>query len=431
MESSLSSDSVRTFSPAEPSRKIIDWLFALTIASFFSGLNQRLGPAKVQLSDILCIVTIAVVMLRGFVSPRVSAPVMLSLLAYLTWYAVSALSLDLRLGVKEIVQTSLLFAFSFVAFGYYQNRSTGSLLAFTSALTLCVLGYNIAWHVSHGYYVSWKQLNEPKTIFIVLPLLIVLASDRLRSRRRLALSVAAAIAGVIILLSGERKAYLFALVAVAIWTAPLNWRHLLGAMMVIPFLWIGLTSDHTGYLDRQLSSLSGRLSSDSVATASLASLIADERPGTLSDVQREFTLRMARQMWSEHPLLGIGTNAFKERIETYETVPSSFRVGIHGEFYRALYENGVVGLALYSAIWLCALVSILRSWNGIRRSGDPTLNRIRLICFVMLITYCSAEAAKGLTQVSICLLPFLCGISVRRDRHSSAAGVIREYPSVY
>ncbi len=109
-----------------------------------------------------------------------------------------------------------------MAFGYYRTSLDGSRadLGDGADLSPCSSA-NVAWHVARGEFVGWKQLNEPKTVFTVLPLLLILLAARFGGpRRQLLFVLAACAAGVVILLSGERKAYLFAVLALAIWAGP-------------------------------------------------------------------------------------------------------------------------------------------------------------------------------------------------------------------
>jgi hypothetical protein len=399
---------------SRPGSPLVDAIAAITIAALFSGLNWRLGPIKVQLSDVLAALTIFVIVLRGFSTPKLSVPVLLLLSAYLCYYGVSALQVDLVLGVKEVVQIALLFSFLFVVMGYYGAHSTSRLLVACSLLLLGLLVYNIAWHVSQGFYVGWKQLNEPKTIFTLLPLVLILLSDRFGAHIRAPVLALSVVAAALILLSGERKAYIFAVVALAIWTAPYSWRHLLVGALLAPVLWAGLAFDQTGYLDRQVGSISARLPGEGVETATFNHLLDESRPGTVSDAQREFTKRLATELWRREPVFGIGTNGYEKALENYTSLPEIFRLGIHGEFYRALYENGIVGLALYASVWLAALVHVLLAWKAAGARGPQNLNKIRLLCISMFLIYCSLEGGKGLTQLCLCALPFIPALAWRR-----------------
>lgn len=393
---------------------LVDALVGIAIAALFSGLNYNLGAVKIQLSDILAALCVFLIMLRGFTTPRMSKFLLTVLAAYLLLFSVSALAVGVVSGMKEIVQSVLAFSFLFVCFGYYRTHSIKRLLAIASALTLLILLYNIGWHIAQGKYVSWKQLNEPKTVFTVLPLLLILLFTHFEGQKRRAVFfIGFVAAAVIILLSGERKAYIFAVAAMLVWTAPINWRHGIAAVLILPVLWMAALQDQSGYLDRQIASFKEAFSENGRAKASLANLLDANRPTTMSNAQREISQRLAHSMWQKKPLLGIGTNAFKEAIKQDTSLPVGFRLGIHGEFYRALYENGIVGLALYCTLWLGALVRIVSMWPSTKAVGDSDLNKIKLLCIAMFLIYCAFEASKGLTLLCICALPFIVALAPR------------------
>jgi hypothetical protein len=336
------------------------------------------------------------------------------LLGYLLVFIVSALFVGAANGIKELVQLLLVFSFVFVAFGYYRTRSTDRLLGIASVLMFSILAYNIGWHVAQGQYVGWKQLNEPKTIFTILPFLLILLFDRFGdNRRRYWMFIAFSVAALIIFLSGERKAYIFGISAVAIWTAPINWRHAVAAVLILPLLLVAPKIDPSGYLDRQLASFADGVSGSGGGDVSLSYLIDEHRPTTMSNAQRELSHRLALALWKEKPVLGIGTNVFTPAIEQEVGIPEKFRIGIHGEFYRALYENGLLGFGLYLALWLAAFARIAVDWSTTRDSGDPNLSRLKLVCTTMLLVYCALEGAKGLTLACICALPFIVALRPR------------------
>jgi hypothetical protein len=402
---------------ARPSRGM-DWAFAMAIAALFSGLHQKVGSAKVQVADLLIIATIAAVVLRDFATPRISRPLACLLATYLLIYVISAFSVDLGAAAKEILQIGLAVSFLTAAFGYYRTRSTDRLLVIASVLIGLVLIYNVSWHVAQGQYVGWKSLNEPKTVFILLPMLLILHLDRFgRAGRHAPLFLLlAVIAGVIILLSGERKAYLFAVVALVIWSGPRGlWRYVFAAVAIAPLLVAVVGTDRDTYLGRQISSLTDAFTgqADALETASLSMMLDDRRPSTLSNVQRELSERMARSMWEKEPTWGIGTTAFARAVERETSLPEEFRMNIHGEFQRALYENGVVGLTAYALLWFWALAAIAWRWPATTARGDPQLNKIKLACAVMFLIYCAFEASKGLTLLCICMLPFLVAMPPR------------------
>jgi hypothetical protein len=411
----VTAQSITRSSPLFERSVLIDAMFGLTIAALFSGVNGYVGPIKIQLSDILAAASIFLVGLRSFSTPRTSILLIVILSSYLLVFSVSAFFVGTANGIKELVQLVLVFSFVFVAFGYYRTRSTDRLLIIASGLIFGVLVYNIGWHLTHDRYVGWKELNEPKTIFTLLPLLLILLFNRFDTHRhRFLVLGAVAVAAAVILLSGERKAYIFAIAALAIWTMPINWRHALGAALIVPLLLAALLIDRTGYLDRQLTSFADGFSTSGDFAASLSDFLSEDLPTTtLSNAQREVSNRLAVAMWEEKPVLGIGTNAFAIAIEQNTSLPARFRNGIHGEFYRALYENGIIGFGLYLAFWIGVFVRIALEWPVAKAVGDPSLNKVKLLCATMFLVYCAFEASKGLTLACICALPFIVALPAR------------------
>lgn len=390
----------------------MDLLFSAAIASLFSGIHHHFGSVKLQLSDPLAILTIFLAALKGFATPRVSRVTLIVLLAYLLDYLVSALFVQLSLATTKFVQYSLVFAFLFTVFGYYRTRSSNRMLIISTMLILAILFVNVGWHLTHGEFVGWKQLNEPKTIFIMLPLLLILLFSRFPHFWRPPLPLCAVcISALIILLSGERKAYIYAPIALLIWTEPRKlWRYGILSIAAIPLLWIAASADSSGYLHRQLTSLQVLISDETTKNISDSQLIDANRPTTLSNAERVFTNRRAAAMWKRRPLLGIGTDAFELEMEQQSSIPEDFRLGIHGEFFRALYENGLVGLELYIAVWIVSFACIAMMWSPTNIAGGAALNKIKFLSVLMFLIYSSFESEKELMVYVTCSLPFVLGI---------------------
>jgi hypothetical protein len=408
-----------------PSSVFIDGLFALSVAALFSGLHQALGPVKVGLSDLLEIVSIFVVVLRGVSMPYASRVILILLGGYLLVFLLSALSVGTANGAKEIVQAVLLLSFLCIIFGYYRNQAVNRFFLMTAILLLAIMTYNIIWHVTHGKLVGWKELNEPKAIFMLLPMLLLLATSRNRTRQaRYWIAIGALAVVVIVFLSGERKAYMFTLAAFLIWNGMAVLRYAIPAAVVaIPVLLMGVGLIQNNYLNRQIASLTQGLPGSESQPRALTTLLDEHRPMTMSNAQREHTLNVARSLWREKPLLGIGTNAFSPIIEKDVSLPLEFRVGIHGEFYRALYENGLIGLFLYASIWIAAFTHVALTWRATSAVGGLYLNRLKLATLTMFLIYCSVEASKGLTFLCIAALPFIVALRPKayRMHHWGAA----------
>ncbi|HEY1212688.1 MAG TPA: hypothetical protein VGE93_03550, partial [Bryobacteraceae bacterium] len=238
---------------------VMDVVFGVTIASLFCGVRAYVGSVKVQLSDVLALIAIFVTFLRGFATPRLSIVTLVSLCAYLLFYCISALFVQFSMGITKMVQLFCIFTWLFVVIGYYRTRSTDRLLIISAALIVVVLAINVGWHVARGQYVAWKQLNEPKTIFTLMPLLLILLFDRFERVWRQPLKLLAVLASAtIIFMSGERKAYIFSIVALLVWSGPLKMlRYGVIALLVAPIL-LALAQESNatkaGYLQRQIAS---------------------------------------------------------------------------------------------------------------------------------------------------------------------------------
>jgi O-Antigen ligase len=398
--------------PLQRSSLLLDVLFGATIASLFSGIHHSFGSVKVQLSDLIALATIFLAVLKGFSAPRVSRLVLLVLLAYLLDYLTSALFVKMSMAAVKTVQFALAFSFLFAVFGYYRTHSSDRLLIVSTILMMVILVANIGWHILHGQLVGWKRLNEPKTIFILMPLMLILLFDRFPRFWRLPRGLCAVLLSVaIIFLSGERKAYIFAPLALLIWTEPRKiWRYAILPIAAIPLLWIAGSVDQTGYLHRQLTSLQVLISGNSTQEMSDSQLMDVNRPTTLSNAERIFTNRRAAAEWRKRPMLGIGTDAFQLQMREDTSIPDEFRLGIHGEFFRALYENGIVGLQLYIAVWISAFASLAMMWLPVSGAGGASLNKIKLLSLVMLLIYSSFESEKEVMAFALCCLPFVLGL---------------------
>jgi hypothetical protein len=132
----------------------------------------------------------------------------LLLLPFLGWHIVSAFSVDQENGLRELLQMSVVGAFAFALSHEARRLDTHKAVNILLLGMGLILTYTIAWHVAHGYPVGWKHLADPKLAFTFLP--IALAGLLLfvnGAKRRTLWFVWAGILPLLVL-SGERKAFL-------------------------------------------------------------------------------------------------------------------------------------------------------------------------------------------------------------------------------
>lgn len=336
-------------------------LVSLAVISLFLPLKVSYGPVLLRPFDLLVLVLCTVTCVlapRLPQRPRPLAGFGLFCL-YAAWHGASAFLVSSQNGLRELLQITLI-----VAFG-------GSVIALLPILNLKRIGlhlligmagvtaWSVVWHLQHGFMTGWKRLVDPKTTFTFLPTALGCAMMFAnRSRQRLYIGLWGLL-GVVILLSGERKALGIYLLVTAAFVAR-------GRLSPAPLLLVGavataafaILASGDAYLANQLQSfidpLNARNSFDAVARGGA--------PLSFSNAQRLFAVDLGRQLIAESPIIGIGTNGYVDRLaREFYYVPSFLRVGIHGEPLRVLVENGLVGIVLYLSFWIVSVRAILRS----------------------------------------------------------------------
>ncbi len=347
---------------------------------------------------------------------------LLLLLPYLTWHVASASVGGPRNTAREALQVFVVTMFAFLL---AQEAPRLDLKRFSRRLVLGMAGIaagTILWHIAHGYWVGWKQIPDPRLVFVFLPLLLAGLILFAESERRRALLFVWAGMLPLLVMSGERKALVIYLILTALVFA----RGRLA--LIVPALaaaFVGLlllsTVVENPYLQKQIRTLV-----EPGGTGNYEYVLATGRylPGdTPSDVQRAFALHVSSQMFAEHPLLGVGTNQYEAFVdETYPNAPQELRLEIHGEFQRILTENGLVGFSLYMLIWAAAWARLARVLRRAFDRGRLTSAQVRvlpLLLFIPLALFVGTEASGTRAFVGvivISLLPELVSGALAGDR---------------
>jgi O-Antigen ligase len=340
---------------------------------------------------------------------RVPAGLLL-LLPYFLWHVASATAGGEQNTVREGVQVLVVTAFAFLlaqeAFRLDATRISRRLLLGTAT----VAAGTIAWHVAHGYPVGWKQLPDPRLAFVFLPALVAGTILFAKAEKQRALHVVWAGMFPLLVMSGERKA----LVVYLILTALLFARGRLALLVpAVAAAFVGLlllsTVIENPYLEKQMHTLV-----EPGGTGNYEYVLATGRylPGdTPSNVQRAFSRHVSRQLFAEHPFVGVGTNQYLSIVEeTYPSLPNELRLEIHGEFQRILTENGLVGFALYVAVWIAAWARLSRVLRGALAHRALTSTQARvlpLLLFMPLALFVGTEASGTRAFVGVILISLL------------------------
>jgi len=347
---------------------------------------------------------------------------LLLLLPYFLWHVASATvggpQNAAREGLQVLVVTLFAFLLAQEAPRLDINRVSRRLLLGVAA----IVAGTILWHIAHGYWVSWKQLPDPRLAFVFLPVLLaglILFADG-QERRRLGFVWAGVFP--LLVMSGERKALVIYLILTVLLFAR-GRLALIAPGLAAAFAGLVLLSTvvENPYLQKQIHTLV-----DPGGTGNYEYVLATGRylPGdTPSDVQRAFARHVSRQVFAEHPFSGVGTNQYEEIVdERYPTAPTDLRLGIHGEFQRILTENGLVGLSLYLMIWAAAwarLSRVLRGGVDRSRLTSTQARVLPLLVFIPLALFVGTEASGTrafIGVIVISLLPELVGGALARAR---------------
>lgn len=337
-------------------------------------------------------------------------PGFLLLLPYLLWHVVSAASGGLQNARREALQVAVVAGFGLLlaqASGRPEIEKMAKRLLWGTA---AIAAGTISWHLVNGYTVGWKRLPDPRLAFITLP--VVLAGVMLfaEGRRRAAVRFGWTALFPVLMLSGERKALVIYLVL----TALLFGRGRLAliapavaAGFVVLFL-LSTVISHP-YLQKQINTIV-----NPGKTGNYGYLLSTGRyaPGdTPSNVQRAFAFHVSQQLFTQHPLVGVGTNQYVNVLNrTYPNLPPEIRLGIHGEFQRILTENGLLGLVLYLGVWGASWLRLSRFLRDAAREKliNSTQRRVLpLLVMVPLALFLGTEAPGTRAFVIVVIISLL------------------------
>ena len=383
----------------------IDFMFAAGAATLFFHAEVDIHVYRdlhfrAPLNAPLMVAT-AVLALVGFVKrSTLFASMSWTLLAFVTMHVASAFRLGGDNGVREMIQAAMVFAFALAFGARYSRASVRRFYLFFTPMAAAIMAYNIGWHVQQGYYFMWKRLYNPKALFDLLPLLItgwLLTRQKFPLVQALVFMVAA---GGIILLSGERKAYIAFIIAIALMLNPKNVGSYLVPIAAGVLVYIGIKLSGSQYVLRQVQTL-------------LATIGIGPMPDSLSSTEREWQIHLGLLFLRQNPLFGVGTNGFMRISQALYSANDFSQIGIHGEALRVLVEDGILGLCVYVVFVFSSAVQIIApEYRAGRTSGEQ---RIAVLWFLSLLVYTSFEGSNLLLMAMQYSMAFVGKINFGRD----------------
>lgn len=363
-----------------------DLLYAATAVSVISGIRapHYHWPVFILMSFLVLAASYRS-LLRVHVTARFFV---LPLACFFCWHIYEAFRLSRHNGLFFVFQGLSVSIFVLAFANRYSHLSMRRFFVYSGAGYAALFAFVVGYHILHHRIVSYKFLTDGKAVFDMIPvMLVILKMSNLPSSRR-TFWICAPIFVLFLFLSGERKAYILLILF-----SPLFVNFRSPATYILPLILlvcapVAVSFDRTGYVARQLSTLqafaSGRVQQ------------------TGSNQVRASAIRVAWDLFKEHPADGIGTNGFQ-----YEM---AFRTGEgdapHNEWMRVLAENGIVGFTFLAWTVLYGFVGLFRrtTWGRVRSRNEMI---VAACLFATLVMYFSFEALKFTVTTAFVLTPFL------------------------
>lgn len=363
-----------TAGAAEPTTVEGRWvplICGLAIASVFSGIEWNVGQAVVRPFDLLIGWALLVLVARAVLIGRlplqplgVGGAILAAYLVYRSLNAMRASPFDVAV-VETIQGAELLVLFVLVA-TIAQTRS-----GLRRAMVGMCLGLGVVclwafgYHVARGEYFSFKRLDEPKLAFGML--LVVMVSwrlDDLRSARWACWGPAISAVTLLVLLSGERKMWVAASVAVAV-VSLRNARILRrpAAICVLALFAIVLA---VGPIVLASAPEGNRTLRQFRSFGDLPAVLADSSSQSdftsRSNESRTALIRLGVETFRANPIVGIGPDGFAQMVRAQQD-RDFLGKSPHNEFLLVAAENGLPGLGLFTGL---ALMTLMTGWRGSR-----------------------------------------------------------------
>ena len=362
-----------------------DGLFA--VSTIAAAADLRL-PGHLPLFT-LFVLAIVASSFKSLLAFRVSARAFVPpLMIFMCIHLGSAFRLSVVNGLTFILQatTVSLFIWAFVV--RYSQVSMAQYLKFMGPCLAGLLIWVIGYHLAHHHLSSWKLLGGAKIVFDLLPITLLVIKKTNTKISRAIFPFLLPIFTVLILLSGERKAYiLIALLAPLLinFRNPVVYISILMVAVAIPA--VGVV-EKSGYVSRQLKTLSG--------------FASGKIEKTNSNTERSSAVKYALVLFKKNPMWGVGTNNYIRLAQQFEQGANE----THNDWLRVAAENGLIGLFFYTLTVLYGFVGLFRrrTWGRLRNNTEMI---IASGLYLTLLMYLSLEAYQFLVLLALCTLPFI------------------------
>jgi len=344
-------------------------------------------------------------------------PLMASLaLGYAGLATVTAFMVSFPAGVFRSLEFVFLSGAAFAIVIYFRNsesRRIARLAGLFACINILVLAHVIYFHISRDIVGAWKYLADAKFVFTAITFLLFYYEDAIKKYSWAAWAATLVAVLAVIVLSGERKALLFLVLAYLLSREKL-WIKAALAALASGLVLTSSFAPRTGLPDFAEISSAGSSGTNPSNRYFLTRNLIDH-----SDETRLFVNRNAMRLFEENPVFGIGATGYATwAYRKYGPVAASggLSMNVHGERHRIPAENGWIGI-LWVLAYLGCCVGRIGRWvlakGGLAASSK---DRAPAYALVMLVTYAYSEALDS----TMLLLILLVGLWAAAIGHRSA-----------
>lgn len=323
---------------------------------------------KIQALGILClmVMTVCGLFLR---TPKILAnQIAFFSVLYILMSTVTAFMFDFNLGVYKSLQATFIIAgmLGWVKFWYSSSQKTKDrFVKHLIILVLLVFLHMVIYHVSIGIISPWKYLYNTKTTISLIVIIFFTMLTPLREKFGPTLTLLTfVILSILVLLSGERKAYMLLALLFAVSIFPLRLKALITLLSLSAIILFVMIAPEGNNIKRQLESSIGL----SQQTAARFDHYRHEDLKTLpnlndySDLTREYVNTNTWNLFKQNPIFGLGAGGYQNWAnmtfgnEYYRGV----RMNVHGEINRIPAESGIVGILIGGYCFMLFFLTTLK-----------------------------------------------------------------------
>ena len=386
--------------------------FVVLILSLFITYRYITSLVIIRPFDLITIIVFLSLFLAKVENKGEKTPGFYYILPFLIFHVFSAFLVSNNNFFREAIQVTSIIMFAFIISNLKSKINYKIVIYYLLIGSVFFMSYVIYWHISKDIFVGWKELPDSRILFTVVSLFLFSYLNTIEINQKNKFKIFIICVGFfsILVMSGERKAILvFLFLLLMHYTYGFPIRAIIGLVLAYFVLTFLANNIDNIYVSRILGSIL-KITETNTDNFSLQEGMSMEI-NSYSNFQRIFSFNISKELFSENPIIGLGTNNFIVTLNNmYPNLPSFLLSGIHGEFLRVLIENGLIGLFLYLMIWYKSWIRTKETLMYARKNGlinDRQVSFLLYSVYLALAIYVGTEASSNRSFIILVLISIL------------------------